>query len=205
MNTNYIAIDLSKTSPGITSYTNGEYKCYFFNHRKKLMDFYYEKDNLKIIEIDFTEYNNIRDRIDVYDIIIETIFNIILEMGDDIKVGLEDYAYGAQGQGITGLAELRGALLYSLRAINVKVVEIPIGTWKKWFTGKGNASKMLSYEYFKKQTGVDLMKVFNLKLTSKKELPAPIPDIADSYGILSYMMKKEVGCFDVIGKMFDRI
>jgi len=204
LKTDYIAIDLSKTSPGITAYMNGKYKCYFFNHRKKLIDFYYEKDDLKIIEIDFTEYDKIKDRLEVYDVIIKTILDIVSETEGKVVIGIEDYAYGATGRGVTGLAELRGALLYILKAIEIDVIEIPIGTWKKWFTGKGNASKMLSYEYFKKQTGIDLMQVFGLKLTSKKELPAPIPDIADSYGILSYMMKTKVEKFDCIGSMFEK-
>jgi Holliday junction resolvasome RuvABC endonuclease subunit len=199
-----IAIDLSKTSPGIAVY-NGTlpYQLYFFNHRKSLLDFHYKDKNIEINEVDFTNYSNIENRVDVYTIIIDVIKKLICNTGGT-KINIENYAFGATGRGVTGLAELRGALLYALKDYkNVNIEETAIGTWKKWFTGKGNASKMLVYENFKHEFGIDLLKIFKLKLAKNGDLPAPIPDLCDATGILYTALQKVKNPFDVIGSLFE--
>ena len=49
---------------------------------------------------------------------------------------------------------------------------------KKYASGKGNADKQLMYDSFKKHTGVDLMKMFDMN-----KLNNPVTDIIDSYYI----------------------
>ena len=49
---------------------------------------------------------------------------------------------------------------------------------KKYASGKGNADKQLMYDSFKKDTGVDLMKMFDMG-----KLNNPVTDIIDSYYI----------------------
>ena len=49
---------------------------------------------------------------------------------------------------------------------------------KKYASGKGNADKQLMYDSFKKDTGVNLMKIFDMG-----KLNNPVTDIIDSYYI----------------------
>ena len=70
---NYIAVDLSKTSPGISTFDGKKYVSYFFNHRKKLKEFNYKKNNYEIKMIDFTDYKLKESREFQYEVIIEEI------------------------------------------------------------------------------------------------------------------------------------
>ncbi len=56
-------------------------------------------------------------------------------------VVIEGYAFAAKGRGMTGLAELRGVLLYTFQCRGTPLVTIPPACLKKYGTGTGNAAK----------------------------------------------------------------
>jgi len=58
------------------------------------------------------------------------------------------------------------------------------GTIKKFFHGKGNATKDLMYDAFVEKTGVDLYKLLGIRRGKKVE--SPINDIVDSYALALY-------------------
>jgi len=202
---NVIAIDLSKTSPGISTYSGDRIDIYFFNHRKRLTSFTYEDIYFKFHNIDFTSYKDTKNRFMIYDMIINVLVDIISKMKGSIYVGIEDYAYGkidGSSRSVTDLSELKGIVMYQLHLIkNVTTKEIPIGSWKKWIY-KGNSGKKVIYDIICNHFDIDMLEIFKLKLCKNGELPKPLDDIADSLGILMYMLEIKPKPFDSIGNIF---
>ena len=127
----YLSLDLSKTSPGITLYKDNKYYIYFLNHRKTKSNFYYRKDNIIIEGIDFFNYKDL-DRFEVYKFILKNIKEIIKNC-NELKVLIEDYSYTlADSRSVTGLAELKGIVnisdnLYFNREVIVFLICCEIG------------------------------------------------------------------------------
>lgn len=56
-------------------------------------------------------------------------------------VVLEGYAFGAKGNAVYQIAELGGVVRVALAERQLRVVEVPATSLKKFATGKGNAGK----------------------------------------------------------------
>jgi hypothetical protein len=169
------------TSPAICIFKGDEFsfdrcKFYFVTNRLKLNDVFCKG---KITGILMPEYKNDIDRFDILsDYMMDSILYNCRSKG--ISIGLEDYAMGARGR-VFGIGENTGILKYKLR-------EYPLFTYpptviKKFATGKGNSNKEVMYDYFTKETGVDLRDSFPSK---SEKIGNPISDIIDSY----YICKK---------------
>ena len=95
------------------------------------------------------------------------------------QIFIEGYSFGSKGQGLFQIAENCGLLKYKLHmSPSILYDTIVPSVVKKYASGKGNADKQLMYDSFKKDTGVDLMKMFDMG-----KLNNPVTDIIDSYYI----------------------
>lgn len=131
----------------------------------------------------------------------DCIFDIIQD-GEQVEIGVEDYAFAANGN-ITLLAESMGILKYKLRTDNHNVKPYAPTTIKKFARNvypidkqrksDGKLIKMdkvAMYDAFVYDTGIDLLKEFGLtQLVTKSGTPTmgnPITDIVDAYFIAKY-------------------
>jgi len=102
--------------------------------------------------------------------------------GDAPTIGLEGYAMGAKGQ-VFNIGENTGMLKYYLQVLEGwELTTYAPSSIKKFATDKGNANKELMYEYFVKETNMDLSKVFGIDINPEK-ITSPVSDIVDAYYI----------------------
>jgi hypothetical protein len=174
-----IGIDYSLTTPAICVCNgNFEFKnCRFYyltNVNKYSGDWIKSKFDYWLINgrlhLPYTSQVQRHDQISdwAYDIVGDSIDNIFIE----------GYSYGSKGL-VFNLAENMGILKHKLYKANKKFEVIVPGVIKKNATGKGNADKLKMYEQFVKDTGVDLMKIYE-----QKKLNNPVTDIVDSFYIV---------------------
>ena len=98
---------------------------------------------------------------------------------DTAQVFVEGYSFGSKGQAVFQIAENCGILKYRLQMSPSMLYDTVVpSVVKKNATGKGNADKQLMYDSFLRDTGVDLMKIFDMQ-----KLNNPVTDIIDSYYI----------------------
>lgn len=103
-----------------------------------------------------------------------------------IKFIIEDYAYSAGGANSFKLMELGGIVKYVInKRFPVKnVYRISVSSWKKYFTGKGNATKrQVCDSAISLHRLPDLFPVFGFKNENQENIPCPIQDIYDSVAI----------------------
>lgn len=108
-----------------------------------------------------------------------------LPLHDSIKVGLEGYAYNATGSSVFEIAENTAILKHHLWKAGITPVIVPPPAIKKSATGKGNSSKYMMIQHFRKVTGIDLEEVFKTKGT---DVENPTSDIADSFFLCRYLI-----------------
>ena len=102
-------------------------------------------------------------------------------IGDrEAKVVVEGYAFGANGN-VFNIGENCAVMKYMLYQRGIKVDTPSPGTIKKFFTGKGNATKEFMVWTFEQKTSIDLYKAFN-----REALGGPMTDIADAYAMACY-------------------
>jgi len=111
---------------------------------------------------------------------------------DDVYFAIEDYAFAAGGR-ITLLAEIAGH--YKLYWYNrgAKIRMYAPTSWKKCFTGHGNADKLTIWESFKNKHNDDFPEMFSkwgLPEPMKGSGVAPTSDIIDAYGLAFTMMRE---------------
>jgi len=95
-------------------------------------------------------------------------------------VVLEGYAMGAKGL-VFHIGENTGNLKHELWRHQKPFVVAAPTTIKKFASGKGNANKDVMYETFTKETGIDLLGLFEMKKPD-----SPVNDIVDSYYMVKY-------------------
>jgi len=88
---------------------------------------------------------------------------------------IEDYSLGSHGK-VFDIAEATGILKYILYSNNLQYKQIPPTTVKKFATFKGNAPKEKMYEFFVKDTSINLKTMLNCN-----SIISPLTDIVDSY------------------------
>jgi len=167
-----IGIDYSLTSPAVCVNDDGEIMYYYLTNKKK----YIGKMANNIIGFEHKEYNTPIQRFGqisdwVFDILKETFYK-------HQQVFIEGYSFGSKGQGLFQIAENCGILKYRLQELGVDYGTVVPSVVKKGATGKGNADKDMMNEAFKKETKIDLKKIFDTEKVGN-----PISDIADSYFI----------------------
>jgi Holliday junction resolvasome RuvABC endonuclease subunit len=173
---NIIGVDYSLSSPGICisdKQTTDINDCVFhyLTSRKKLTF-----PSSQFIGTLHKDYLNSEER---FDQISSWAINIIIKQKDPI-VYLEGYAFGARGRALFQIAENSGLLKFKLYKLGIKFVLVEPTKAKKFFSGKGNASKAYMGDSFFKKTNIDLEKI----LGTPTENPAS--DIVDSYALYTY-------------------
>ena len=164
-----IGIDYSLTSPAVCV-NDGKLKFYYLTTKKKWLG----KQSKDIIGYEHKEWT---DPIERFTYISDFVFDIIFTANNP-KIFIEGYSFGSKGQGLFQIAENCGILKYRLQEKNYSYQTVVPSVVKKGATGKGNADKDMMYEAFKKETKLDLKKIFDTDKVSN-----PISDIADSYFI----------------------
>jgi Holliday junction resolvasome RuvABC endonuclease subunit len=173
-----IGIDYSLTSPAICvadeSFEFSKCEFYYLTSKKKHLG----KIHKNITGDEHKEYN---DPIQRFKNISEWSLrhiNTLPNVCGELAIFIEGYSYGSKGQAIFQIAENCGILKYRLSECKLTYDLIVPSVVKKMATGKGNADKEKMYEQFKKDTKVDLMKIFDMN-----KLNNPVTDIIDSYYI----------------------
>lgn len=117
-----------------------------------------------------------------FEMISEWAMYSIIECGHGVVVYIEDYSFGSKGKTFH-IAENTGMVKNKLWKTGYPINPIPPTVIKKFGHGKGNATKDQMYEAFVKETGVDLMKLYQPKA---KNVGSPVGDLVDSYFICKY-------------------
>ena len=164
-----VGIDYSLTSPAICV-NNGNLMFFYLTNKKKWIGQMSED----IIGYEHKEWTDPIQRFkQISDFALDIINQTYLP-----KVYIEGYSFGSKGQGLFQIAENCGLLKYRLMENKIPYDTIVPSVVKKGATGKGNADKDMMYEAFKKETKLDLKKIFDTEKVGN-----PISDIADSYFI----------------------
>ena len=162
-----VGIDYSLTSPAISV---GFKKYYFLTNKKK----YIGKISEDIIGYEHREWT---DPIERFRNISDFAIDIIKPLSNP-KVYIEGYSYGSKGQALFQIAENTGILKYRLQEEKIPYDIVVPSVVKKGATGKVNADKDMMYEFYIKETKIDLKKLFDTMKTGN-----PVSDIVDSYYI----------------------
>jgi Holliday junction resolvasome RuvABC endonuclease subunit len=162
-----VGIDYSLTSPAICV---GFKKYYFLTNKKK----YIGEISENIIGYEHREWT---DPIERFRNISDFAIDIIKPLSNP-KVYIEGYSYGSKGQALFQIAENTGILKYRLQEEKIPYDIVVPSVVKKGATGKGNADKDMMYEFYIKETKIDLKKLFDTMKTGN-----PVSDIVDSYYI----------------------
>ena len=175
--TTIVGIDYSLNSPAICiADDNFKFdKCsfHFLTSKKKHLG----KIGKNIFGYEHKEYNNPIIRFS--NISMWALDIIHKHKKDTAQVFVEGYSFGSKGQAVFQIAENCGILKYRLQMSPSMLYDTIVpSVVKKNATGKGNADKQLMYDSFLKDTGVDLMKIFDMQ-----KLNNPVTDIVDSYYI----------------------
>lgn len=164
-----VGIDYSLTSPAICI-NNGNLMFFYLTNKKKWIGQMSED----IIGYEHKEWTDPIQRFkQISDFALDIISPLI-----NPKVYIEGYSFGSKGQGLFQIAENCGILKYRLMENKIPYDTVVPSVVKKGATGKGNADKDMMYEAFKKETKLDLKKIFDTEKVGN-----PISDIADSYFI----------------------
>jgi hypothetical protein len=105
-----------------------------------------------------------------------------LAPGDGATAFIEDYSYGSKGK-VFHIAENTGLVKHKLWKLGLPITAIAPTVIKRFATTKGNADKDKMYAAFLKDTGVDLMPIYQPKA---KAVGSPVGDVVDSFYICKY-------------------
>ena len=175
----YVGIDYSLTSPCVCvsrdkTFSNSFF--YFLNDRKTVQGKCHN-----ILGEEHEEYLTDQER---YENIASWVLGILSNFThEEIIVMIEDYSFGSKGK-VFNLAENCGILKYLLFKNGYKFFTVPPTVVKKFATGKGNATKEKMYEFFVKDTMIDLHNI----ISPTTKLGSPTTDIVDAWYIARYMI-----------------
>lgn len=111
---------------------------------------------------------------------------------DNTTIAVEGYAFvPAHLAGSSyKLHEITGALKCEiLKRYGIFTQTISVGTWKKLSCGKGNANKVDVVAMVKSTLNIDALSVFDTTLSKSGEVPVPVQDCCDSFGIAIALQK----------------
>lgn len=178
-------IDYSLTSPSVCIFDGDEWSWENCTFHYLVMK---EKNVVQSKTFKGSIYPKYDGDVQRYDNLGKWAANIISKAGVN-RVFLEGYAFGATGR-VFQIAENTGILKHHLWKTGRKYDVFPPTTVKKFATQKGNANKELMYEWFVKETGIDIR--HELAISSKNQWN-PLSDIVDAYYIAKMGYEKENG------------
>lgn len=181
-----IGIDYGLTSPAVSiledqSFENSTH--YFLTDTKKYIGTFGN-----VVGREHKPYVNSQQRYENITYWVLEVTEMIIRKPDLIVI--EDYSLGSSGKTFD-LAENCGLLKYFLYFLSMPYIVVSPATNKKFFSGKGNATKDVMYDAFVNQTQDDLRR----RLYMSGKLASPITDIVDSFALgvygLDYIRKQK--------------
>ena len=205
----YVGIDYSLNSPGICIYDDlsKEHEFISFSHNKEeifskkkipqgiihhknLRDnraatiyFYDRKGNDKDYVVE--QFNKVYDA----DLVAEKIINVI---PDGAIVAMEGFSYGSKGSSFIDIifanAILRNKIfrLFMKGAVRKSPIIFSPSEIKK-YAGKGNANKVLMFNFFLEKAPDSKFKEYVQSLEIEDSIPKPIDDLIDAYWICEFL------------------
>lgn len=181
---NYVGIDYSLTSPAVCIMTGEKFtyencKFHFIAQKKSQI---MSTTNLVGHDFFLKDWATPQVRYDALSNIVTSNVN------SKSVIAIEDYSYASKGSSILQMAENCSVMKYNLYKTRNPFLLVSPKTIKKFATGNGNAGKELMYEYFVKDTGVelhDILETRGIKNTS------PTSDVVDSYFICKYLFAQK--------------
>jgi len=202
-----IAIDLSVTSPGLCVELNDYYHFYFWNQRKRELDFLETGNNWEIQAEDYPIDHHTRE--ERFDKLTSDIMRILNDYIHDsnYNIAIEGYSYGStNSQSQSSLYENGGVMRNKLYNSNYQFQEIPPTVIKKHFAGKGNANKPTMYEQYKTlKRFPELYDLLNIKEPANGDIPKPIEDLVDSLAIIYFIKDIQLPPINVVGNLLKKI
>jgi Holliday junction resolvasome RuvABC endonuclease subunit len=134
---------------------------------------------------DLTRYQHILK----YIILFISKFNPTIE---NTKIAVEGYAFVPTHLAGSSykLHEVTGALKCEiLRTWGIFTQTIAVGTWKKLSCKKGNAKKVDVVDMVKHMLNIDALAMFDSAITKNGDIPVPVQDICDAFGIAHALLK----------------
>lgn len=174
IDTHYIGIDYSYTSPAICILKNNfkDSQFHFATYNRT----YKEYSNIQGYQL-----NSSLKETERYDEIARWAYNIILPFKNDCIVGLEGYSFGSSKSLVFNIAENVGILKFYLLTLGIKPIIIAPTTNKKFFSGSGRSNKEDMRQALIERESVDIVEYMGLKT-----LKSPAHDIVDSYSLALY-------------------
>ena len=108
---------------------------------------------------------------------------VVDKIKDSDIVTIEDYSFNSRGV-VFNIGEITGILKHKIYKLNIQFYPIGITKIKKYFSGRGNATKIEMLDAANKELGFNLKQVMELR---ESEL-SPALDIIDSYAQLKYVV-----------------
>jgi Holliday junction resolvasome RuvABC endonuclease subunit len=179
----FVGIDLSLTSPGMAIRTGDQWFVYGFAQLKRQLGLAYSGTNWSASVLPPIPPGTNVER---YTYIVNALVELVQKHGKVGCVTMEMYAFGCQSAHTYKLQELGGIVQFVFAQNGYSVKMVPIGTWKKSFTGNGHADKRLVF-----QTVVD--KLFPIheafpQSSTIKVIPSPLQDMCDAVGLVAHAM-----------------
>ena len=186
-----IGADLSLRSPGFSAWNTSENKwtlaCFYLPCLQKVFPWLSARETSTFAltkTTDFIVYPRIsKDDEDTmrYEHIISHVQYFINHVNmdkQDVRIYLEGYAFAKRFAGSDyKIKELTGIFKYTFRKLNI--ISVPITTWKKKISGKGNMDKNDSLKKIKDDENLDLIQILG---TSDN----PSHDISDAMCLALY-------------------
>jgi len=119
---------------------------------------------------------------------VEKVMEILEEHDDgggESKIGIENYAFNAEGSSASKLYELGGVLRYELWGLGGNTLhEIVPARAKCRFSGNGHATKLQMYEAFRAYGFPDLLQYLGMTINKDGKVPKPLEDIVDAVALM---------------------
>jgi hypothetical protein len=210
---NYLAVDFSLNSPGLSIYNDKKKSYHFISYIKpktgtkaeqKLQEEISLLEDVTLVnQPDFTNNESFSSaellKVKRYDKMADDLINLILQNsfeGDGFTIAFEGTSYGSK-MGTNNMIDMAaGAAILKLKllkTLNPEDLLTVAPTTIKKFAGKGNMNKLQLFEAYQKNVNEDqiLAKSPLWKLVKDleigKKIPKPLDDLVDAYFLAAYV------------------
>lgn len=179
---NIIGIDYSMTSPGVCIFDGNQYIYHAFASTKKHNGEVLKNDNHCFYLHPAIKPEQFNYRYDRFRAVAKFVMTII-EKYENPVLYIEGYSMGSTGARILDIAEHGATLRLALFDQNIRPIEVPPTTLKKFATGKGNAKKEQMNNSFIDKNGFSIGQVL---FNDKEQIKSPVNDLVDAYWLVQY-------------------
>jgi hypothetical protein len=173
-----VGIDYSMSCPAITIAKSTEAFSFSTCQLRYLTDRVPVTDLLNVVGTRFT--NDCSTNEERFDIISSWAISCIPTT--DVVVFIEDYSFASKGK-VFHIAENTGLLKHKIFKLGIPICAIAPTVVKKLARGKGKGTKDEMHAAFIKETGIDLMPIYQPRAEA---VGSPVGDLVDSFYICKY-------------------